>query len=198
MSGGTLEAGAAGVLGNTLSVAVNTGGTLLLSGTGTTDRINNSATVTLAGGKIAFGGNVTEGSSPGTGALTLTANSILDFGGGNDVINFGASGGASWTFGTTLSIYNWGGSTAGGGNDQLKFGIDNTALTSGQLGQISFFSGAGTGFLGNGGFVGSLGEVVPVPEPASVATVIGLLGIAGWRERRKANLARQAERRALT
>ena len=153
ISGGILEAVAANVLGNTTSIAVNTGGTLLLSNTGTTDRINNAATVTLAGGTIAFSGNVTEGSSPGTGALTLTANSIIDFGGGNDVINFGASNLATWTGGAVLSIYNWGCSTAGGGNDQLKFGSNNTALTTGQLGQISFYSGAGTGFLGTGGVV---------------------------------------------
>ena len=196
VSAGTLEAAAAGALGGTSGIAVNTGGTLLLSGAGTTDRINNSATINLAGGKIAFSGNVTEGSSPGTGALTLSANSIIDFGGGNDVINFAASNLATWTGGTTLSIWNWGGSTAGGGNDQLVFGTNNTALTTSQLAQISFYSGSGSGFLGNGGFVGSLGEVVPVPEPSSVATVMGLLGLIGWRERRRRIQAGAAERLA--
>ena len=68
----------------------------------------------------------------------------------------------------------------------MKFGIDSSALTSGQLAQISFYSGAGPGFLGNGGFAGSLGEVVPVPEPSRVATVLGLLCLIGWRERGRA------------
>ena len=120
-----------------------------------------------------------------TGVLTLTANSIIDFGSGNDIINFGAGTAATWTVGTMLSIYNWGGSTTGGGNDQLKFGSGSTALTSGQLGQISFYSGQGSGFLGNGAFVGSLGEIVPVPEPSAFIGACGLLGLVGIRESRR-------------
>jgi autotransporter-associated beta strand protein/T5SS/PEP-CTERM-associated repeat protein len=197
---GTLEAGGDGALAATSGITVNTGGTLLLSNSGTTDRINNSAPVTLAGGKIAFSGNVTEGSSPGTGALTLSANSIIDFGGGNDVFNFGASGSGNpnpWTTLTTLSIWNWGGSYLGGGNDRLIFGSasNSFSLTTGQLGQINFYSDAGETFLGVGGFVGSFGEVVPVPEPASVFVGLAMCGLAGWRERRRGQHARRADRR---
>jgi hypothetical protein len=189
-----LQAGAAGALGGTSGITVNTGGTLLLSNLGTTDRINNAATITMSGGTIAFSGNVTEGSSPGTGALTLTASSVIDFGGGNDLINFGASNGATWTGGAILSIWNWGGSYSGGGNDQLKFGFDATALTAGQLAQISFYSGAGTGFLGTGGFVGSSGEVVPVPEPGPLATALGMVGLIYGRERRRFSALRGRDR----
>jgi autotransporter-associated beta strand protein len=189
ISGGTLEAAAKDALGGTSGLTVNTGGTLLLSNTGTTDRINDSATMTLAGGTIAFSGNVTEGSSPGTGALTLTASSVIDFLGGNAIINFDDSSSASWGA-FTLSIWNWGGSYAGGGSDQLKFGTGSSALTSGQLGQISFYSDNGSTFLGTGGFVGSLGEVVPVPEPTSVCVALGLFGLAARRE-----LGRSARRR---
>jgi autotransporter-associated beta strand protein len=188
---GTLEAAAANALGATSGITVNSGGTLLLSNTGTTDRINDAATIDLSGGTIAFNGNVTEGTSPGTGALTLTTNSIIDFLGGDAVINFGASNLASWTGGATLSIYNWGGSTAGGGLDQLLFGSDTTALTAGQLGQISFYSGAGTGFLGAGTFVGSLGEVVPVPEPSAVFVALGLVGLAARREMGRSSRGRR-------
>jgi autotransporter-associated beta strand protein len=197
VSAGTLEAAAADALGGTSTIAVNSGGTLLLSNTGTTDRINDAATVTLGGGTIAFSGNVTEGSSPGTGALTLTASSIIDFASGSSVINFGASQLATWTGGATLSIYNWGGLTTGGGNDQLLFGIGDTALTSAQLDQISFYSGAGTGFLGTGAFVGSLGEVVPVPEPSAVLVALGMFGLAGWREGRRSQAHRRASRLPL-
>ncbi len=194
VSAGTLEAAANNALGSTTGVTVNSGGTLLLSNTGTTNRINDSATVTLGGGTIAFFGNVTEGSSPGTGALTLAANSIIDFASGNAVLNFGASQLATWAVGTTLSIYNWAGLTTGGGADQLLFGSDSSSLTSAQLDQISFFSGAGTGFLGTGTFVGSLGEVVPVPEPTGTLAALALFGIAGWRERRREQVARRAHR----
>jgi len=96
VSAGTLEAGAAGALGNTTNPNL-TGETLLLSNTGTTGRLNDSATVTMAGGTMAFSGNVSEGSSPGVGALTLTANSVIDFAGGNAHINFAASNLASWS-----------------------------------------------------------------------------------------------------
>jgi autotransporter-associated beta strand protein len=199
VSEGTLGAAGANALGGTVDVAVNTGGTLLLSNTATTGRINDAATVNLAGGTVAFAGDVSEtttlGTTAGTGALTLTLDSVIDFASGNAVINFGASNLASWMAGETLSIWNWDGLVTGGGNDRLIFGIDSTALTSGQLGQISFYSGAGTGFLGTGGFVGSVGEIVPVPEPSSVATVMGLLGLVGWRERRKAQSARRATRK---
>ena len=194
VSAGTLEAGAAGALGNTTNLNL-TGGTLLLSNTGTTDRINNSATVTMAGGTIAFSGNVSEGSSPGVGALTLSANSFIDFAGGNALINFGASNLASWNGGAFLDIYNWAGSTAGGGNDQLKFGIDSTALTSEQLGQVRFYDGGfGSTVLGTGIFVGSLGEIVPVPEPSSLFASLALIGLVGWREQRRARRGRGVRR----
>lgn len=186
ISGGTLEVSAEGALGHTSGITVDSGGTLLLSGPGNVDRINNAAGVTLAGGTIAFSGNVTEGPSPGMGALTLSANSVIDFAGGNAVMNFGASGAAAWAPGAVLSIYNWDGLVNGGGNDRLFFGSasDSASLTSAQLGQISFFSGGpGSIFLGNAGFDGMPGEIVPVPEPSSLIYSLGLIGLAGWRLR---------------
>jgi hypothetical protein len=138
----------------------------------------------MSGGTIGFSGNITEASSPGTGALTLTTNSIVDFAGGNSIINFGASNLAAWTGGAILSIYNWDGLYTGGGNDQVLFGSDTTGLTQSQLNQVSFFSGPGSGFLGSA-FILSNGELVPVPEPSAVFTVLGLLGLVGYRERRR-------------
>jgi uncharacterized Zn-binding protein involved in type VI secretion len=91
-TGNVLEAAAAGALAGMSVITVNAGSTLQLSDSSTTDRISNSVTITMAGGAIAFSGNITEGPSAGTGALTLTADSIIDFGGGNDIVNFGASG----------------------------------------------------------------------------------------------------------
>lgn len=189
VSGGTLEVKVAGALSGTTGVTVGSSATLALSGTGTIDRINNAAAITLAGGTFAFAGSVTEGSSsPGTGPLVLAASSAIDFGGGNDVINFGASGAAAWASGATLSIYNWGGSPAGGGSDRLLFGSasDGTSLTTLQLAQISFYNaGPGSSFLGTGGFVGSSGELRPVPEPSGIFTGLGLLGVAALRQSRR-------------
>ncbi len=79
ISNGTLEVAGASALGGTTNIIVTTGGTLLLSNTATTDRINNFATMTLAGGTVAISGNIVEGSSPGIGAPTLTAGSVIDW-----------------------------------------------------------------------------------------------------------------------
>ncbi len=91
------------------------------------------------------------------------------------------------------------------GSDHLFFGIvdhdfngADGGLTTAQLSQVSFFSGINTGFLGTTSFLSAgAGEIVPVPEPSSVATVMGLLGLIGWRERRKARLTRQTARVAM-
>ena len=180
INAGTLEAGAAGALGATGSVVVNAGGTLLLSGTG--DRVNDAAAMTLAGGTLDAAGL-----SETFGTLTLTDDSIIDFGTGASTLNFADSTGL-WTTGKTLNIWNWSGTpVAGGGADQLRFA--SNGLNAGQRAQINFFSDAGvtqlslTASFPANGFV-SFGEVVPVPEPSSVATVLGLLGLVAWRERR--------------
>ena len=98
-SGGTINAAAAGSLGSTSGITVNSGGTLLLSNSGTSDRINNSATMVLnAGSKLQIGAGLSEGTRPtgpgnpagaavGVGALTLTgtmaSHVTIDFGSGN-------------------------------------------------------------------------------------------------------------------
>ena len=112
VSGGTLEAAATNVLGNTTSIAVNSGGTLLLGGTG--NRIADSAPITLAGGTFN-----TAGFSETVGALTLSASSIIDMGAGVSILHFADSHLASWT--GTLSIWNWSGNPViGGGTDQPR------------------------------------------------------------------------------
>lgn len=159
-----------------------TGGTLLL---GSADRIANTSPMTLGGGTFATGGfNET------LGALTLSANSIIDMGAGTSALHFGVSSGLL-TSGKTLSIYNWTLNT-----DHVFFGSDSLSLTAGDLSQISFFSGSGTGYLGTAK-LGSAGEITAVPEPSAVAMASGLAGLAGWRERRRTRAVRGAERRAF-
>lgn len=159
------------------------GGTLLL---GAADRIDNTSPMTLAGGTFATGGH-----NETLGALTLSANSIIDMGAaGASTLHFGASSGL-FASGTTLSIYNWTAST-----DHVFFGSDSSSLTTDQLSQIHFFSGSNTGSLGAAKF-GSAGEIVAVPEPSTVAMAFGLAGLAGWRERRRTRAVRGAERRAF-
>ena len=192
INAGTLSAAAPGALGGTSSIVVNQGGTLLFSASGspTTDRINNSSTMTLNGGTFNTAGLSEHGLSgasvtPGIGAITLSSNSTIDLGAGASVIAFANSSAQSWT--GTISIYNWTGTLgAGNGPDQLFFGSDAAGLTATQLSQIAFYSDSGTTFLGTGSFASDLdGEVVPVPEPTTwLAAALGFGALAFTQRRR--------------
>lgn len=192
---GALQVGATGGTGagngqlaSTGKIIVKTGGTLLLGGTSaSTDRINNAAGIVLAGGVFNTGGlsegSVTSGApTAGIGALTLTANSVLDLGNGASILAFANS--RAQAFNGTLSIYNWTGNAAGGGADEVFFGADSTGLRLSQLNGIQFYSGPGTGFLGTAGILAS-GEIVPVPEPATIFAGLLMVGAVGWNQRRR-------------
>jgi len=192
INAGTLNAGAAGALGGTSSIVVNSGGTLLLSqsGSATNDRINNSSTMTLNGGTFNTGGLSEHELSgltvtPGIGALTISSNSIIDLGTGASVLAFANSSAQTWV--GTLSIYNWSGvPVTGHGTDQLYFGTDSTGLTADQLSQITFYSDSGSTLLGSAGYtIGMDGEIAPVCEPGTwLAAVLGLGGLGVTQRRR--------------
>jgi hypothetical protein len=151
---------------------------LLLSGAAG-NRINDTAGMTLNGG-----GFHTGGLSESLGTLTLSASSTLDFGSGASVVNFLNSSASTWGGGSTLWVTNWSGNWGvGGGTDQIIFGSDSSALTAGQVAQIQFWlpswgAWSPATILGNG-------EVVPVPEPATVLGAGALAALLGWRERRR-------------
>ncbi|MCX6968500.1 MAG: autotransporter-associated beta strand repeat-containing protein, partial [Verrucomicrobia bacterium] len=178
VSGGTLIANnATGALKDTTGVVLNTGGTLQL---GAANQINNGASITLAGGTFKTGGF-----SESVGALTLTASSIIDMGAGSSTLTFASL--AGWTAGQTLKIYNWSGTLGhSGGTDQLIF--TSTAGLSSHLNQILFYSNNGTTQVGTGTMIygnGELGPLSGVPEPSTYIGAIALLGLVGWRERRR-------------
>lgn len=148
-------------------------GTLLL---GADNRIGDSTNMILSGGTFA-----TNGFSDQLGTLTLTQDSIIDFGGGDSILRFADSSAEAWDPNATLTIINWGGEPiVGGGADQLFFGGNDSGLTTAQLGQIVFadYPDFGTKQLVDG-------EVVPVPEPGAIAAAIGLAALVGWRERKR-------------
>jgi fibronectin-binding autotransporter adhesin len=187
ISAGTLQiandngATTSGQLSGTSNITINSGGTLLLSGSSAvTDRINNSATFTLNGGTFNTGG-LKEGaaSTPGIGALTLQASSVLDLSTTGSLVAFADSHGATWTGGAKLSIYDY-----TPGSDSVYFGSTSSALTSTQLSQIEFYSGAGTGDLGSAGILAS-GQIVPVPEPATWLAGLLICGLVGCSQRRR-------------
>ncbi len=179
VSAGTLNAGAANALGGTVGVTVNSGGTLLLSGSNTVaDRINNAAIMTLSGGTFNAGG-LSEGSASATGAgigaLSLTANSTIDFGAGTSILNFAVVGLHIPITGADLALINWSGLLSGGGSDQLLFtGLAADFVLTYDQSDVSFNGVTGYNFVQFTGFY----EIVPVPEfstyTAGLLTLVAL------------------------
>jgi len=69
----------------------------------------------------------------------------------------------------------------------------NVGLSDSELGQICFYSGYGTGFLGTGFDLrfqdGFAHKIIPVPEPETWATgILLVLGGSIWLWRKRRNL----------
>ncbi|MEO6969529.1 MAG: PEP-CTERM sorting domain-containing protein [Chthoniobacterales bacterium] len=184
------------------SIQVNAGGTLLLAGSGATNRIANTTGTTLNGGtmSIASGsqegvaatktaGNVTGTSATGLGALTLTASSTLDFSslGNSTLLVFSSF--APGTF--TLNITNW---TNANYDGLLNSGLstdDRLVFASSQstnLNNFDFGFGAGvnvTQIQLDGGFYEVGTSLTPVPEPSTWLAGALALGAVAWTQRRR-------------
>lgn len=184
-SGGTLTAGAVNALQNTSAITVNSSGTLLLAGAGAINRVNDAAGVTLAGGKLSTAG--LSSASETLGSLTLSANSTIDFGTGTgDQLAFASVG--SHTAGATLSILNWSGtkSTLGtSSSDRLIFTGATTDFTNAYAQADVSFGGFGTGYKAISFNSSTQFEIVAIPEPATIFGALALLGLVGYRERRR-------------
>jgi hypothetical protein len=117
------------------------------------------------------------------GALTLSANSTIDFSGFVGTLRFGSI--ASWAPGATLSIWNWSGQTQHGTNygtypNSSNLVFTNNATLTNNLANISFYSDSGITSIGSGfelGFTGSGGGslIIAVPEPETYLTGVVLL-----------------------
>jgi autotransporter-associated beta strand protein len=206
INAGTLNAGATSALGGTSGVTVNSSGTLLISGSGTLNRINDAGGITLNGGTFARSGTgtVSEGtaahtanggashtgtSSIGLGALTLNANSTLDFG----TPGLGTLVFASFTpNGNVLNILNWTSAASGPAGVSGTDGTDDRLVFQGdQSGNLADFSFGGISAmeiaLGDGFF-----EITPIPEPGTWATGGLVLVTLAFSQRRR--LKSKAER----
>ena len=182
VSAGTLEANAAGALGNSTVINVN-GGSFLVSAS---NSVNDSAAVNLNGGTLAIDGTTNET----VGALTLSANSVIDLRSFSGNLSFANSSAALWTVETTLSIWNWNGTNQygtsyGAGNRHIFFGNNASGLSTNQLAQISFYRDSGMSLIGNA-WLASTGEIGVVPEPQAIVTgAILLIGMGIFLVRRK-------------
>ena len=184
VTAGTLEvSGASGALSATSAVNIN-GGTLLLGGS-VTDRISNTAAISLGADTnsiLQLSGAVTET----LGALTLVGGAaarVIDFGATSGVLTFAS---LTATSSLPLHIWNW-----SGGTDRLiiSSGVFGGSLTASD---ISFFSGSGTGLYSGATMFASGGELVPVPEASTLLAVLGLIVPLAWRERRHWMRCREA------
>ena len=176
VNAGTLVLAGQGALGSSPNVVVNNGGSLLVT---TNATLNPSANLTLGTGTsaagLAFSGNY----NSSVGALTLSADSIIDLGTNNsvflEIVTLNLAG-------YNLRFYNWDGNSVwsgnpGAGNDRIYV---NGAINGGTLANISFYSSFGSGFLStayqiDGGLYAN--QIIAVPEPEVWLT--GLLLLAG-------------------
>jgi fibronectin-binding autotransporter adhesin len=196
-NGGTIDLGGGGSISGTTNIVVNAGSSFLLGGGGRTNPVNTLATVNLAGTISAGGAGATNRTASQTfSTLTLTGNSVIDFAnlGGNSSLTFSSI----VMNGYTLSIYNWSGTNLWGAQSPTQKGTYTRLYDLKQSGDqvnlanISFYSGMGTGFLGNGSFSGT--EIVPVPEPSAIISALLLLGLLLYSNRNVLRVCFSAKR----
>jgi autotransporter-associated beta strand protein len=188
VNSGTLQASTANALANTSQVVLNNGGSFLVTAENT---VNDDAAIHLNGGRMAMSGNFNET----VGALTLSANSTLDFSGFVGTLRFGSI--ASWAAGANLAIWNWSGRTEYGTNygtypNSSNLVFTNNSTLSSNLANISFYSDSGTTSIGSGferGFSGGGTEIIAVPETETYFYAVALLaGVVVQYLRRRAKL----------
>lgn len=159
-----------------------TGGTLQL---GAADQIFDTAKLALSGGTFDLNGN-SEGTAgtAGLGNFTLSLTSTIDFGAGDNgnILQFA---GVDTHAAGVLQIINWDGTAnTGNGSERLLFmGTDVTAFTG-------LFTQSDVSFNGTLGYnavqFGSYYEITAVPEPSTVALLIGAAGsFCLWARRRR-------------
>gem|GEM_PF-2560618 len=195
---------------NTLSgeVDVNEGTLRLSSGVG--NAIDGASQINIDGGTlllydhnqvsdqtavaITSGGSLkTDGHSDAMGTLELAGAGTLDLGEGSSILSFTDSSSLSWTTDGVLVVENWSGERSGGGIDQIYFGDNADGLTSDQVTRIIFKNPNGF----KEGYYGALllenGELVPVPEPATIIGASALLALIGGHSYRRRKKKAQAE-----
>jgi hypothetical protein len=178
--GGFYQTGGAHVIANQLTIQssdldgfegyVMSGGELIVSNI----ILSANAKFTQTGGAISQTGVLTLlaanfQAGPGEqhfGQLQLSAvddatNSIFSLTAGACALRFAASGDLVWSNQASLKIQNWAGSLTGGGNQQIIFGNDASALTAKQLSQIAFLNPVGAPPGIYPAKILSTGEIVP-------------------------------------
>jgi hypothetical protein len=140
------------------------------------NQVADGANFTLQAGSFQLAGF-----SETVGTATLTGDFTIKLGTATtSKLHFADSSATSWTSGKVLTITEWDGNYAGGGNEGIFFGTTSTGLTGGQLAQISFVNPTGVDPGTYGAKILSTGEVVPNTAPP---------GYEGWAENYAGNQA---------
>ena len=140
--------------GTLVASNINIGGNWII-GDGSSNRISNPGTFSLS--HMLTISNAVEQ----LGSFILANSATIDLAGSASRLSFANSSGQTWAVSTTLVIADWNGNSSGGGDEQLKFGTDQTGLTTTQLNQIQFQ-------IGTNSFSAKIlntGEVVPTGQP---------------------------------
>jgi hypothetical protein len=130
--------------------------------------ITQSGTLTMTNANLYSATN-----SVRLGPLVLGSgtNSTLYMVSPTSIMNFADSSAAVWPDDSMLTVQGWSGSLYGGGQQQIIFGKNSSALTTAQLAHIQFYNPAG---LTNGMYPARLlasGEIVPASGVASRANM---------------------------
>ena len=187
--------------GGAASVAVNSGGTLLLTGAGNNDRIANTTGITLNGGTFAIsagslegtaatktGGTVSGTSAVGLGALTLTANSTLNFDASGNSTLLAFTSFAPGTF--TLNITGYSNANFNGTTNSGQGTDDRLIFMQDQSSNLARFNFVGSGMTAqeimlDSGFWEVGVNLTPVPEPSTWAAAALAASVLGYGARKR-------------
>jgi autotransporter-associated beta strand protein len=209
VNGATLEV--QGRLSGTSAVAINTGATLLLNSSTNADNIvNPNADVTITSGTMRIDNSKTATTQTYC-ELTLSGTPTLDFGTGTtNKLLFQQLLTNLNTFGGTLSIWNWTGTSYAIGalvdpgtdatQDRLLFNTDPGYGNGSNISNVRFYSDNGLTQIGTGAgqvAFGSQFEIVPVPEPATTMLLgsVALCALLGYRGRRSSGIRSRLARK---
>ncbi len=164
-SGTLATTGTAAALAGAEYLFLNQGGVLAL---GQTQGVRESAALSLQGGTLQTAVGLVQPFGP----LAVTGStSVIDFLGDSSL------GFSSLSLGGPLAIWNY--------SDAFDFLTIATGTATGSLAQVTFYSDAGTTYLGEGGFAGTRLVPVAVPEPSTLVMALAALFGGGVFARRR-------------